>query len=65
LGVFILFILTVSVIGSALTVSLVEISLERYAYPTQFIYYLSVALAPLLWLKDENEIHNADLAIKG
>jgi hypothetical protein len=54
LGAFILFILTTSVIGSVLTVSLVEISLERYAYPTQFIYYLSVALLPLLKLHGNN-----------
>lgn len=56
LGSFILFILTITVIGSALTTSLVEVSVERYAYPTQFIYYLSTALLPLLWTKEENLI---------
>ena len=57
LGTFILFILSVSAFGSYLTVSLVQVSMERYAYPTQFIYYLSVALLPLLWLNPENKTH--------
>jgi hypothetical protein len=53
-GAFILFILTVSVIGSCLTVSLVEISLPRYSFPSQFVYYLSIAFSPLLKMKHIN-----------
>ena len=48
-GAFLLFVLAASVFGSSLVVCLVEIALERYSYPTQFIYYLSVALVPLLF----------------
>lgn len=65
LGAFILFILSITVMGASLLTSLSEPSLERYAYPTEFIYYLSVALLPLLWLEGKNEIQNADLMIKG
>jgi hypothetical protein len=50
-GAFILFILTVSVIGSCLIVSLVETSLPRYSFPSQFIYYLSTMLLPILKMK--------------
>jgi hypothetical protein len=56
LGAFILFILALGVLGENLITCLVEIGLERYAYPTQFIYYLSVALLPLLWMGERNAI---------
>ena len=36
-------------LGAALLVSLVEVALLRYSYPTTFILYLSVALSPLLF----------------
>ncbi len=49
LGAFILTVLTLMALGSAAVVCLVETACDRYSYPTQFIYYLSVALLPLLW----------------
>lgn len=58
LGAFILFVLTITPLGASLVICLVEISSERYAYPTQFIYYLSVALSPLLWIHMDNFINN-------
>ena len=65
LGAFILFILTIAAIGASLETCLSELALERYAFPTEFIYYLSVAFLPLLWLKNENEIHNANFTERG
>ena len=47
-GVFLLLVLTLIPLGASLVVSLVVISADRYSYPTQFIYYLSVAMLPLL-----------------
>ena len=52
LGAFILFLLASSVLGAGLVVCLVDIASQRFAYPTQFVYYLSPALLPLLWLRD-------------
>jgi hypothetical protein len=46
---FLLFVLTLIPLGASLIVSLVVISADRYSYPTQFIYYLCVALSPLLF----------------
>ena len=37
------------VFGACSLVCLVELGIERYSYPTQFIYYLSPVLLPLLW----------------
>ena len=54
-GAFILAVLTATALGASLVVCLVEISIERYSYPTQFIYYLSVALIPLLWMPNRAE----------
>lgn len=48
-GVFLLFVLTLIPIGASLNVSLVVLSADRYSYPTQFLYYLCVALTPLLF----------------
>jgi len=48
-GVFLLFVLTLIPLGASVIVSLVVISADRYSYPTQFIYYLCVALSPLLF----------------
>jgi hypothetical protein len=50
LGAFILFLLGLVVVGACLEVCLVELGEQKYSFPTQFIYYLSVALVPLLWL---------------
>jgi hypothetical protein len=47
-GVFLLFILALIPLGAGLVVSLIVISSDRYSYPTQFLYYLCVALTPLL-----------------
>jgi hypothetical protein len=49
LGSFLLLILALIALGSCLVICLVELGIERYSYPTQFIYYLSLALLPLLW----------------
>jgi hypothetical protein len=59
LGALLLFIMTITVIGASLVTCLSEPALERYAYPTQFIYYLSVALSPLLWKTHEGKIPGA------
>jgi hypothetical protein len=48
LGAFIVCILTSILLGAALLVSSVELALPRYSYPTQFIYYLAIAVMPLL-----------------
>jgi hypothetical protein len=48
-GAFLLFIFTLMVLGACLVTCLVEESMVRYSYPTEFIYYLGVALLPLLW----------------
>jgi hypothetical protein len=50
-GVFLLFLLMLIPLGASLIVSLVVISADRYSYPTQFLYYLGVALTPLLFGK--------------
>ena len=36
-------------IGSALVVCRVEYAGHRYSYTTEFVYYVVVAMAPLLW----------------
>ena len=54
LGAFLLFILTLVALGAGLVVSLVEIALNRYSCPTQFVFYLTVAVAPLLWNRSWN-----------
>jgi hypothetical protein len=51
LGSFLLLVLTISAIAAASLVSLVEPSLERYSYPTQFTYYLCLVLVPFLGMK--------------
>jgi len=56
LGAFILFTFSLTVLGEDLITCLVQMGAARYAYPTQFIYYLSVALLPILWLNKDNFI---------
>jgi len=51
-SVVLLFLVTLIPLGAGLTASLVVISSDRYSYPTQFIYYLSLALTPLLFGRD-------------
>lgn len=45
---FLLFALTLSVLGAALIISLVSRPVFRYAYVTEFVYYLSLTMLPLL-----------------
>lgn len=49
---FLLFILTLSVLGAALIISLVSRPIYRYAYVTEFVYYLGLTMLPLLWRTD-------------
>jgi hypothetical protein len=49
LGPFLLGVIALIPVGASLVVCLVETATDRYSYPTQFVYYLAVALAPLLW----------------
>jgi hypothetical protein len=51
---FLLAFITTIPIGAAALVSLGAVSLIRYSYPTQFVYYLSVALLPLLLGAERN-----------
>jgi hypothetical protein len=48
LGAFLLVTLSLIVLGGGLVVALVEIAMNRYSYPTQFIFYLLVAMLPIL-----------------
>jgi hypothetical protein len=52
-GAFVLFALTSNVLGAALLTCLVEVALPRYSYPTEFAYYLSVVLSPLLIMREQ------------
>jgi len=52
-GAFLLCILALVPLGASLVVCLVEEATDRYSYPTQFVYYLSVALVPLLWVSPD------------
>lgn len=49
LGAFVLVLIGVSLVSAGTIVCLVEYANQRYSYPTEFIYYVTVALAPLLW----------------
>ena len=49
IGAFILLMLTLMFLGAGMVVCLVEEAMDRYSYPVQFIYYLSIALLPLIW----------------
>jgi hypothetical protein len=69
LGAFLLFILTLVALGAGLVISLVEIAMNRYSCPTQFVFYLTVAAAPLLWSRakscsqncpSQQRVHDAD-----
>lgn len=46
---FAIFVMTVSTVGAALVVSLVEYSQPRYSYPMEWTYALSAALLPLVF----------------
>lgn len=50
-GAFLMVVLTLIPLGASFVICLVQSPTDRYSYPTQFIYYLCVALSPLLWLK--------------
>jgi hypothetical protein len=49
LGAFVVSVIGISVVCAGLLVCLVEYGGQRYSYPTEFIYFVTVALAPLLW----------------
>jgi hypothetical protein len=48
LGAFLLVVICLIPLGASLVVCMFEVALDRYSYPTQFVFYLSVALVPLL-----------------
>jgi hypothetical protein len=48
LEAFMIVTLCLLVLGAGLVVALVEIAMSRYSYPTQFVFYLVVALSPAL-----------------
>jgi len=50
LGAFVVSVIGISAVAAGLLVCLVEYGGQRYAYPTEFIYSVTVALAPLLWM---------------
>ena len=51
LGAFLLFALSLVALGAGLVVALLESAIDRYTCPTQFVFYLAVVLAPLLWTR--------------
>jgi len=53
-GAFLLFTVTSMAIGACLVTCLVQKAMDRYSYPTEFIYYLAIVLIPLLWREGEN-----------
>lgn len=53
-GAFILFIMTISVLGAGLIVSLAEYSQPRYSYPMEWVYYLSLILLPMIFVPKNN-----------
>ena len=53
-GAFIVFLIASGAFGASLTVCLVEFPVFRYSYPTEFVYYLAFALAPLMAGPDSN-----------
>jgi|CZKI01.1.fsa_nt_gi hypothetical protein len=77
LGAFLLFALSLVALGAGIVVALLEPAIDRYSCPTQFVFYLSVALVPLLWsnintrpdhifrLSPPPRLGNADAADKG
>lgn len=54
-GSFLLVSMGVSVLGASVVVALVECALDRYSYTMEWVYYLSVALAPVVFLGAEND----------
>jgi hypothetical protein len=64
-GAFVLLILTLMVLGACLVTCLVEESMVRYSYPTEFVYYLCVALLPLLWQPRLAPVYRPNLTDSG
>lgn len=50
LGAFLVFVLSLVPLGAGVLIALVEIALSRYSCPTRFVFYLSVAMAPFIWI---------------
>ena len=46
---FILVVAFLSILGSSLVVSLIQLGIERYSYPNHFLIYLAPALLPSIW----------------
>ena len=46
-----------SVFGALLLVALVEVGLERYSYPTRFLFYLAPLLMVAIYLQIRSEKH--------
>ena len=53
---FMLFIITISAVGAALVVSLVEYSQPRYSYPMEWVYGMSAVLLPLLFMRSAGSL---------
>jgi hypothetical protein len=58
MGAMILTMIGATAVAAGLIVCLVEYASHRYSYPTEFAYYVTVALAPLLWV-DLSRGHDA------
>jgi hypothetical protein len=56
LGAFVLVTVGMCAIGSAIVVCLVEYAGHRYSYPTEFVYFVVVAMAPLLADRGEDDV---------
>ena len=50
-------IVSLSVFGALLLVALVEVGLERYSYPTRFLFYLAPLLMVAIYLQIRSEKH--------
>ncbi|MFM8392302.1 MAG: hypothetical protein ACKOB4_00055 [Acidobacteriota bacterium] len=48
-GAFVLVVAFLSILGSSLVVSLIQLGIERYSYPNHFLIYLAPALLPSIW----------------
>lgn len=61
-GAFVLLTVGMCAIGSAIVVCLVEYAGHRYSYPTEFIYFVVVAMTPLLAERDPDDISEVAIA---
>ena len=54
LAAFVIVIAFLSLLGSSLVVSLIQLGIERYSYPNHFLIYLAPALLPSIWRSAQN-----------